>query len=314
MCVLSASPVLLTLLKGTSSLAFYSPEGKLLATVPVGQHPHEMVLAADGKTVYTTDNGTMRIEHPGAGGNSVSIVDAATRKRLGAISLGSFHRPHGIDIDRGTGHLAVTTELPDQLLLVDPVQRRVIRTYDTKGKSSHMVSFGPAGKWVYVSNSGSANVTAIELATGRTKLIATGVRPEGSVLARNGNELYVTNREAATISVIDTAKNEVAGRIETSKGPVRIAITPDGKTLVYAAMHDKRIEFADAAARRVLGHVPVGGAPISLTLSADGQLAFASAEEEDTVYVISVKDRKLLREFRTAKGAGPDPVLQVAVP
>ena len=75
-------------------------------------------------------------------------------------------------------------------------------------------------------------------------------------------------------------------------------------------MHDKRIEFADAAARKVLGHVGVSGTPISLTLSPDGRLAFASAEEEDTIYILSVPDRKLLREIRTAKGAGRDPVLQ----
>jgi YVTN family beta-propeller protein len=273
-----------------------------------------MVLATDGKTVYTTDNGTMRIEHPGSGGNTISMIDTTARRSLGIISLGNFHRPHGIDIDPTTGRLAVTTELPDQLLLLDPGQRKIIRTYDTKGKTSHMVSFGPGAKWAYVSNSGSGNVAAIELAGGQTRLIPTGTRPEGSVLSRNGKELYVTNREAASISVIDTAKNEVAGRIETSKGPVRIAITPDGKTLVYAAMHDKRIEFADAAGRKVLGHVSVSGTPVSLTLSADGKLAFASAEEQDTFYVISVADRKLLREIHTAKGSGPDPVLQVSLP
>jgi YVTN family beta-propeller protein len=165
-----------------------------------------------------------------------------------------------------------------------------------------------------VSNSSSGNVAAVELSTGEVKLIPTGTRPEGSVLSRDGQELYVTNREAAKISVIDTAKNEVTGEIQTGKGPVRIAVTQDGQTLVYAAMHDQRIEFANPRTRKVLGHVAVSGTPVSLTLSPDGKLAFASAEEADTVYVISVPDRKLFREIKTASGAGPDPVLQVVIP
>ena len=306
-----ASPMLLILLKGASALGFYTPEGKLAATVPVGQHPHEMILSKDGRLLYTTDNGTMRIEHAGSGGNTISIVDVVARRKAGEISLGKFHRPHGIDLDDSTGRLVVTTELPDQLLLLDPVKRTVVRTYDTKGKTSHMVTLGPAGKWAYVSNSSSGNVAAVELSTGEVKLIPTGARPEGSVLSRDGREVYVANREAAMISVIDTMKNEVTGKIQTGKGPVRIAITPDGKMLVYAAMHDKRIEFANPATRKVLGHVAVGGTPVSLTLSPDGKLAFASAEEADTVYVISVPDRKLIREIKTAAGAGPDPVLEL---
>src|SRR5438477_2148600 len=117
--------VLLISQKAESSVGFYTPEGKKLAAAPVGLHPHEMVLSNDGRYLYTTDNGTMRIEQAGTGGNTVSIVDVRARQKVGEISLGKFRRPHGIDIDRNTGRLAVTTELPDQLLIVDPVARKV---------------------------------------------------------------------------------------------------------------------------------------------------------------------------------------------
>src|SRR3954452_17492571 len=90
---------LLILQKGGSSLGYYSAAGDYLATVPVGPHPHEMVLSSDGKYLYCTDNGTMQIEQAGKGNNTISMVDVAARKRIG-ISLGNFRRPHGIDIDR----------------------------------------------------------------------------------------------------------------------------------------------------------------------------------------------------------------------
>ena len=308
--LMAAPPVYLVLQKGASSLAWYTPEGKLLNTVAVGRHPHEMIFSRDAKLLYTTDNGTMRIEQAGSGGNTVSIIDLATKRRVAQISLGNYRRPHGIDLDPATGRLAVSTELPDKLHIIDPEKRSIVRTYDTKGKTSHMVRFGPGAKYAYVSNSSSGNVAAIRLSDGEITLIPTGTRPEDSVLSRDGKSLYVCNREAATISVIDTTKNALAGTIQTGKGPVRIAAAPDGKTIVYALMHDKQVGIADTATRKQVATVQLQGQPVSLTLSADGKTAFASAEEDDTVYVVSVPARKVVRTVRTNAGAHPDPVFE----
>ncbi len=299
--------------KGASTLGFYTAEGKLVDSAAVGLHPHEMVMSADGRFVYTSDNGTMRIEEPGEGGNTVSIVDIAGRRKVGEISLGRFRRPHGLALDRKTGRLAVTTELPDALLIVDPVRREVVRAYDTNGRTSHMVTLSADGTVAFVSNSGSGNVAAIELATGAVKLIPTGERPEGSALSPDGRFVYIANREARSVAIIDVAKRELAGRIATGNGPVRIAVTPDGRHVVYAAMHDRAVEIADTAARKVVGRVPLeAGSPlVSLDLSRDGKLAYTSAEESGTVYVVDLAARKLVRKFRTAAGAHPDPVMEI---
>jgi YVTN family beta-propeller protein len=311
-CSLSAQkPAYLVSQKAASSVAWYSPEGKQLASVNVGKHPHEMVISADGKYLYTTDNGTMKIEQQGTGGNTVSIIDLTARKKVGEISLGEYRRPHGIDFDEKTGRLLVSTELPDQLLIIDPQKRSILRKYDTKGKTSHMVTLGPGGQYAYVSNSNSANVAAINLQSGEVKPIPTGKRPEGSVLSSDGKELYVANREGASITVIDTARNEAVATISTGNGPVRIGITPDGSTLVYALMHDKKIGLADARKRRQVATVDLSGTPVSLNISPDGKQAFVAAEEQDTVYVISIADRKLVNEFKTPQGTGPDPVLAI---
>ncbi len=305
---------LLVLHKAAGSLGFYSPEGKLLAEVAVGRHPHEMVVSPDGRLVYITDNGTMRIEDPGPGGNTISIVDLEARKKVGEIPLGEYHRPHGIDWDRATGRLLVSCEAPDRLLVVDPIARSVLKAYETQGKTAHMVAAGAGGRYAYVSNAGSHTIAVIELAGGRVRLIPTGERPEGSVRSPDGRRIYVVNREAQRIAVVDAENNRAAGEISVGRGPVRVGITPDGKTLVYALMHDEAVEFADAASGRVLGRVKLAGRPVSLSLSPDGRRAYAAAQDQDTVYVISVADRKLLRSFKTAPGAGPDPVLELPGP
>jgi YVTN family beta-propeller protein len=299
---------LLILHKGASSLGFYTAQGAQLASEPVGKHPHEMVRSPDGRFLYTTDNGTMLIEQAGTGGNTVSIIEIASRKKIGEISLGQYRRPHGIDLDPKTGLVYVSCELPDQLVVIDPQQRKVVKTYDTKGKTAHMVKLSADGKWAFVSHSNSSNVGAIDLSTAAVKLIPTGTRPEGSALSPEGRTLYVVNREAAQITIIDTASQTAKGAIKTGKGPVRIKAAPDG-TVVYALMHDNAIGIADPQAGKELATVPLGGSPVSLELSSDGRLAYASAQDLDTVYVVSVKDRKIVREIKTAEKMFPDAVM-----
>jgi YVTN family beta-propeller protein len=306
-----AQPGLIVLHKGASSLGFYTASGEHVSDVAVGTHPHEIALSADGRYAYITDNGTMRIEQAGTGGNTVSVVDLLERKKVAAISLGEFRRPHGIDLDHKTGLLAVSTELPDRVIVIDTKDRRILRTLETRGKTSHMVKWGPDSRRVFVSNSNSADVSVVDTQTGDVKLIPTAKRPEGSALSPDGRLLYVVNREAARLTLIDTARQAAVGEIRTGKGPVRIAVTPDGRQLVYALMHDKKIGFADPARRKVLGQVALGGAPVSLTLSVDGKLAYASAQDDDTVYVVSVAERRVVSKFKTAPGAGPDPVLDI---
>jgi DNA-binding beta-propeller fold protein YncE len=303
------SPLLLILQKAESSLGFYTSEGKHLTSVPVGKHPHEFVISTDGRYAYTTDNGTMLLEQAGQGGNTVSIVDLVERKKVGEISTGNFRRPHGIDLDRKTGRLAISCELPDRLLIVDPAERRIVRDYDTQGKTSHMVTLGPSAEWAFVSNSSSNNVAAIHLQTGKAKLIPTPRRPEGSTLSKDGSTLYVATREG--ISIIDTGKQVELGRIPTGKGPNRIGLSPNERHLVYSLTDENKVEIADPKARKVLGQVALAGRPVSLSISRDGQYAFASAQDDDTVYVISIAERKIARTIKTAKGAGPDPVQEV---
>ena len=316
-CAGAAEQVLLVVFNATSEVGYYSLDGKLLSTVKVGRQPREMAISGDGKFAYVTDSGEMGAGDSAKGGNTISIIDIAARKRAATISTGKYRRVHGISVDERTGYLGVTAEAPDRILHIDPARRRVIRHFDTRGRLSHMVTL-PAGKsgaeFAFVSNSGMETVSVVQLTTGQVKSIPVGERPEGSVLSKDGQVLFVCNRDSANITVIDVARQAAIGEIKTGKGPVRIGITPDGATLIYALTQDGKIEFADVAGRRATGQVAVDGQPVSLSVSADGQFAFAASEQKDKVSVVSVSSRKLLRTFETPKGSHPTAVALVTLP
>ena len=63
------------------------------------------------------------------------------------------------------------------------------------------------------------------------------------------------------------------GRIATGKTPSRVAVTPDGKTLVYALQQAHAVGFADVATRKEIGEAdagvicPIPGAPLAVALA-----------------------------------------------
>ena len=294
--------------KVSGAVGFYTEAGRLLGEVKVGSFPHEAVLAPDGR-LYVSDNGVLWMTEDKEGTNTISVVDVHAMKKVDEIDLGRFHRPHGIALIPGSRHLLATTERPAGLIEVDPVARRVVRDFDVKGKSPHMVIPMAGGKSAYVSNTDSDAVAAIDLGTGAVRLIPTGARPQGAVLSPGGDRLYVVNTSGNQISVIDTRKQTVERVIPTGKGPGRIAITPDGKTLVYNLQFEPGVGFADVVSGKQTGMVALSGRPLSLTMTRDGKRAFAGIQDQDKICFISVADRKIERTLDLPKGSGPDPAI-----
>ena len=306
---LFAQPDLAIVEKIAGKVGFYSAAGKRVGEVKIGTYPHEIVPSPDGSKLYVSNNGILWMQYAGEGGNTISIIDRKTRSSLGDIDLGNNRRPHGIAVQPKTGLLAITTENPDGLILVDPVAKKVLRRFDVKGEDPHMVLFDAAGQWAFVSNSTSGTVAAIEIASGKTELIPTGKRPQGGVLSPDAKWIYLTNADSDTISIIDAAKRKVVGEIKTGKAPNRVTVTPDGKTLVYSLGTAHAAAFADVATRKELQQIPLSGQPLSLTMSRDGKWAFSGVQDKDKVHIIDVAQRKIVRTIDTPKEAGPDPAL-----
>jgi YVTN family beta-propeller protein len=299
--------------KVSGTVGFYGSEGEQLASVPVGKHPHEIALSPDGQWAYVSDNGILWMTDPGEGGNTISIIDVRRWVRAGVIDLGKYRRPHGIDIDNRTGRLFVTVENPDGLLSIDPKQKKILRAYDVKGDSPHMVKLDAAGEWAYVSNTHSSTLAAVNLATGATQLIAVGARPQGATLSKDGRLIYLTNSDGNSISIIDTASKRQVGTIPTGQGPGRVALTADGRRLVYNLQKDNALGFADLAKRVQTHVVALPGPPLSLHLDPSGETAYTGVQSLDKVVAVSVKDAKIVRIIDTPKGSGPDAVVPMPI-
>lgn len=271
--------------------------GSSLATLTTGTGPHEIAVSPDGSTAIVADYGN----RAGAG-STLTVIDVPSAKVLRTLSLGRHTRPHGLAF-LSDNRVAVTAEGSAHLLLVDP-DSGVIDAIETAQRVSHMVAIA-AGK-AFVANIGSGTVTVIDLESGRKLVdIETGAGAEGIATTPDGNEVWVGNRAADTLSIIDPASLEIIGTVPCPGFPIRIAITPDGRHALVSAAESGEVVLFDVNARREIartaldlstasdaaqrlfgdrfGESPV---PVGLVISPDGQRAWIAATQADAVVVI----------------------------
>ena len=291
--------------------------GTSRARLATGHAPHEIAVSPGGKTAVVANYGDR--EKPGS---TLTVVDVTKAKVVRTIDLAPHTRPHGvawIDANR----LAVTTEGSRSLLVVDVSAGKVTHAIATGAEVSHMVAL--AADRAFVANIGSGSVTVIDLASGKKlRDVETGAGAEGIAVRPGTREIWVTNRAADTLSVVDAASLEVTATLEATGFPIRIAFTPDGERALVSAARSGEVILFDAGARRELrratldlatapdaakrlfgdqfGESPV---PVGLLVAPDGKTAYVAATQADAVVVIDTETlavRNLLRAGREPDG------------
>ena len=241
----AAAETLLVVRKSDAAVDLIDPgSGARLASVSLGYAPHEVSVSPDGRLAAVSNYGSR--EQPGS---TLSIVDLEQPRELRRIDLAPHTRPHGVAWF-APDRIAVTTEGSKHLLVVEPESGRIVSAIATDQDVSHMVAVDAGGQRAYVTNIGSGTTTALDLAAGRKLTdLATGAGSEALALTPDGRELWVAARAAGELAIVNTEKLEVTARLPLPGIPIRIAITPDGRTALVTCAGTAEIVAFDVATR-----------------------------------------------------------------
>jgi len=297
--------------KHSDAVGVYAGDsGKHLATIKVGTIPHEFALSADRKFLYVTNYGVKSWNDMAQGGNSISILDVRKKKNVGEISLGEYHRPHGIELARN-GHLFVTADFPPSLLEIDPVAKKVVRRIDVTQKLPHMVQLSADQTKAWTANAGSGSVTAISL-TGdpMPKVINTGGVPMGFALDPAAGRLYVSTQEGNEVVVVDPARDEVVSRLRVEGGPARLALTPDRKYLITSLIRSGEMAVIETTAVHEIARTRIGAAAEGILIDAKRGIGYMSAQGDNRIVKFSLRDWSPQGTIQSL-GSRPDPMLIV---
>lgn len=276
--------------------------------------PHEVAVSSDGATAAVTNYGD-RDHGPG---NLVQFVDVRTAQVTHEIEVAGHARLHGAAFLPGDSLLALTSEQTGEVLIVAAADGVIRKTLSTGGRAPHMISL--AGSWIWTANIMDGTVARLHPTNGTEPKVwpaGAGARTEGVAATPDGAEGWTGSMESGVVTGINGETGRIVARIEGLKVPYRLAVTPDGATVVASDPGAGTLVLIDRRAGTIAASIDVNAAareagfagdasPQGFVLSPDGQWAFVCTKAIDRVAAIHLATRRVVK-FLVA-GAGPDGV------
>jgi YVTN family beta-propeller protein len=334
-CAQTPSAALLVLEKSDKSVAIVDPASlKVVARVPAGEDPHEIVATPDGKVAYISNYGGSDSQL-----NTISVVDLVAQKPLAPISLGALRSPHGLAF--AGGKLYFTAETNKAFGRYDPATQNIDWILGTGQDRTHMICVSEGSGRIYTSNVNSGTISIIEQVkssfppqarppgggtpppnagpppggsrkTWEITSVASGRGSEGFDVSPDGKEIWAANAQDGTVTIIDVASKKASQTFAVSVNHAnRLKFTPDGKHALIsglgsgpasgAASKGSNLAILDAMTHKEIKALNLGGGSAGILILADSSRAFVAVSEKDKVAVIDLKTLEIVGEIATGK-------------
>ena len=290
---------------------FFDPRAeKELSAFPTGQGAaHDLAISPDLKTAYIPIYGDGVYNRNPNPGQSILIVDLASQKVTGTIDISPHQAPHGIQVD-ARGRLYVVCDISKNLLVIDPVTRKIESVIDVQG-TGHWIAVLPDASKAYVSNqSGQEYISVVDLQARKMigKIPAAG-GARGIVASSDGKRVFAIQGRAPHLLVIDPASDTILDRIGLqghSEAGYKLRVSLDGRTLLICSGIggvESYINILDLGDLRGKQHVlRAGKASMGFAFAPDGQTALVLNDGDGTVTVIDLKSKTVRNTFKGGTG------------
>jgi YVTN family beta-propeller protein len=301
------------------SLSIFLPaERRELATLKTGRTPREVAVSADGATAVVSDYGDQKP------GQTLTVVDVFAAKVLRTIDLAAeevapngdkrtqtFLRPHGVRFV-APARVVVTSESARRLLLVDVASGKIERTWTTPQATMHMVAVSPDLRRAAATSIQDGNVVFFGLAAdgvASTPPVACDEGSEGLAIEPGTGLVWVGNRAANTVSIVDPTTAKVVQSLPTGEFPFRIAFTPDGAQALVSCAEGGTIAVFDCKRRELVREISIhedrselSAKPMGLTTDPAGKLVYVACGRGEFVAVLDLAAGRMIDRLPARKG------------
>lgn len=299
-CVAQSTPQrsLLALSKTDHTLAIIDPATlKVIARIPVGTDPHEVIASSDGRTAYVSIYG-------GGSLHELNVLDLVAQKPLSTFDTKPLYGPHGLTFVNGK--VWFTAEGSKSVGRYDPASGMLDWVMGTGQDRTHMIYVTIDGKRIYTTNVSSGTVSILSDtiiqpgkfappdAKPRQDWIQTVVRvgrgSEGFDVSPDGSQLWTAASEDGTVSIVDLRANKLAAKIDAKVlGANRLKFTPDGRLVFISSLRSGDLFIYDATSHTEIKRLKIGHGVAGILMDPDGSRAFVACSADNCVAVIDLK-------------------------
>jgi len=270
---------------------------ELAEKITTRNHPQDVAVSPDAFVAYVAEMGTEKVP-----GNTIAVVDLATRRIVRRFVLGHATLPHLLVVSRDGDTLWAACAPQKVVVELDTHSGSVRKAWDTQQEGSYLVAVTPDEKKLYVANFEAGTVSVIRRSDASVIVVQVGGQPIGIDVSPDGNEVWVSNFKSNTIAVINAATDRIVQTFSSGgDGPARLKFTPDGRQVLITQSRSNQLDLFDVAQRRLLRTIPLAGFPKGLLVASDGQHAFVSSMEGNKVTEVDVAAGRVLQRITTGE-------------
>ncbi len=303
---------LLALSKTDHTLAIIDPMSlKVIARLPVGSDPHEVIASADGSKAYVTIYG-------GGSLHELDILDLVGQKALPSYDTKPLYGPHGIDFVGGK--VWFTAEGSKAVGRYDPATGQTDWVMGTGQDRTHMIYVTPDGKRVYTTNVSSGTVSILVDTLIQPRMGPPGPRAredwsetvipvsrgsEGFDVSPDGKELWTAASEDGTIAIIDPGAKQLVATLDAgARGANRLKFTPDGRQVFISSLGSGDLYIYDAKTRKEIKRVKIGHGAAGILMDPVGGRAFVACSADNYIAIVDLKTLEVTGKLEV--GGVPD--------
>ena len=262
---------------------------KEISRTHIGRGPHHLIETPDGRTLVIAMSGSNELVLiDRATGVEKQRVTASDPYQIGFSPDAKWFVAASLRLDRVDIYDAGTYELVHRLpaatmpshIAFSPDSKAVFVTLQgtnsltsidlASGKVNWTVEVGPTpagiitrpGGTLLVGIMGSNYIVEVDPANGDiTRKITTGNGAHNFLASPDGKTLYVTNRVAGTVSVLNADTLEVENTLQAPGGPDDMAMSPDGQQLWVTGRWHAWVDVIELASGALKTSIPVGRSP-----------------------------------------------------
>ncbi len=244
---------------GSNTLTKMDPAtGKVVETISVDD-PYNLYFTPDGKDAVVMAERLRRID----------FRDPETMELRASLKTPCVGVNHA-DFSREGRTFVASCEFSGELLLVDTAARSLLRKITLpEGSKPQDVKLSPDGTTYFVADLNRDGLVLLDAATFEvTGFLKTGAGAHGLYTSRDSRDLYVTNREEGSVSIVDLATRTVrtTHRLPRGASPDMGNLSGDGTTLWLSSRYGSDIYALDMTTGQTTATVRVGSGPHGLTV------------------------------------------------
>jgi YVTN family beta-propeller protein len=242
----------------SNSLTFIDPRtAEVQRTLRAIVDPYHLRFSPDMKWFVTAAN---RLNH-------VDVYRWQPERREEPLSLVKrLHAPRTpshLMIDSRSTVAYVTLQDSDEMLALD-LATQAVRWKVSVGRMPADIYLTADDRTLLVGLTGSDAVEAYDVSGAQPRLIKRIVTGQGAHAFRargDRRHVFVSNRVANTISLIDTQTLTAVDRFNAPGGPDCMELLADGRTLLVTSRWARKLTYIDTQQRQVIRQVNVGRSP-----------------------------------------------------